>query len=87
MPGDSPGSLRWHIRFDVGLCSGHHRGGADGRSATAKSLDYYLLPRLDMSVPRLRLAEHNGVSLDAYRFETWTHCFDMAARTPVLEVA
>ena len=50
-------------------------------------LDYYLLPRLDMSVPRLRLAEHNGVSLDSYRFETLEPLFGMAARTKLLEVA
>jgi hypothetical protein len=51
------------------------------------ALDYYLLPSLDMSVPRLRLAEHNGVSLDAYRFETLEPLFAMAARTKLLEVA
>jgi hypothetical protein len=50
-------------------------------------LDYYLLPRLDMSVPRLRLAEHNGVSLDSYRLETLEPLFGMAARTKLLEVA
>jgi len=50
-------------------------------------LDYYLLPRLDMTVPRLRLAQHNGFSLDSYRFETLEPLFDMAARSPLPEAA
>src|SRR3990167_7021248 len=29
-------------------------------------LDYYLLPRLDIAVPKLRLREENAFSLDAY---------------------
>ena len=50
-------------------------------------LDYYLLPRIDMTAPRLRLAENNGVSLDAYRFETLEPLFGLAARAELLEVA
>jgi hypothetical protein len=33
-------------------------------------LDYYLLPSIDMSESKIRLAEENGVYLDAYRFDT-----------------
>ena len=40
-----------------------------------------------MTEPRLRLAEDNGVSLDAYRFESLECLFDMAARAKLLEVA
>jgi len=40
-----------------------------------------------MTLPRLRLAEHNGVSLDAYRFETLDSLYEMAARVSLLEVA
>ena len=50
-------------------------------------LDYYLLPLLDMSTARLRLAEDNGISLDAYRFESLDYFFGMAARTRLQEVA
>jgi len=50
-------------------------------------LDYYLLPRIDMTKPRLRLAENNGVSLDTYRFDTLDGFFDLAARVELLEVA
>jgi len=40
-----------------------------------------------MTAPRLRLAENNGVSLDAYRFETLEPLFGLAARAELLEVA
>lgn len=58
------GSLRWQIRFDVGLwpdITVAIRMDQPNRDA----LDYYLLPRIDMTEPRLRLAEDNGVSLDS----------------------
>ena len=51
------------------------------------ALDYYLLPRIDMTMPKIRLAEHNGVSLDSYRFESLEALFDLAARAKLLEVA
>jgi len=50
-------------------------------------LDYYLLPRIDMTSLRLRLAEHNGLSLDAYRFDSLEPLFAMAARIRLAEVA
>jgi hypothetical protein len=40
-----------------------------------------------MNMTRLRLAEHNGVSLDAYRFQTLGPLFGMAARVNLLEAA
>ena len=52
-----------------------------------EALDYYLLPRIDMRAPRLRLAEDNGVSLDAYRFDSLESLFELAARAEILEVA
>ncbi|MBZ0146108.1 MAG: recombinase family protein [Pseudorhodoplanes sp.] len=80
------GSLRWHIRFDTGL----HPDitiAVRMESSNREALDYYLLPRLDMSAPRLRLAEYNGVSLDSYRFDDLEPLFSLAARTNLLEVA
>jgi hypothetical protein len=44
-------------------------------------------PRLDMTASRLRLAEYNGVWLDAYRLEGLGPLFSLAARTNLLEVA
>jgi hypothetical protein len=40
-----------------------------------------------MTEPRVRLAEYNGVSLDAYRFDTLELFFDLAARVELMEVA
>jgi DNA invertase Pin-like site-specific DNA recombinase len=80
------GSFRWQIRFDAGLRP-------DITIAVRldplnrEALDHYLLPRIDMTAPRLRLAQDNGVSLDAYRFETLDFLFDLAARAKLLEVA
>ena len=65
----SAGSLRWKIRFDTRLWPDITIAvRMDGPNQRA--LDYYLLPRIDMTSARLRLAENNGVYLDAYRFET-----------------
>ena len=80
------GSLRWNIRFDAGLAP-------DLTIAVRMDeqnqgpLDYYFLPRLDMSLPKLRLAEHNGTSLDAYRFNSLDDLFALAARAKLQEVA
>jgi hypothetical protein len=38
-------------------------------------------------VPRLRLAEQNGISIDAYRFESLDPLYELALRTRILEVA
>jgi hypothetical protein len=80
------GSLRWQIRFDAGLWP-------DSTVAirmdqpNREPLDYYLLPRIDMTAPHLRLAEDNGVSLDAYRFDTLEAFFGLTARAEIMEVA
>jgi hypothetical protein len=40
-----------------------------------------------MAADRLQLAEENGLSLDAYRFEDLEFLFGMAARTELTEAA
>ena len=80
------GSLRWNIRFDMSLKPDITIAVRMDRP-NQRPLDYYLLPRLDMTLPRIRLGEHNGLSLDAYRFETLDPLFDMAVHVPVPEVA
>lgn len=80
------GFLRWHVRFDLGLrpdITIAVRMDSYNRSP----LDYYLLPRIDMTLPSIRLAESNGVSLDSYRFESLEGLFELAARAKLLEVA
>jgi DNA invertase Pin-like site-specific DNA recombinase len=82
----SIGSRRWKVRFDVGLwpdITVAVRMDEPNQSA----LDYYLLPRIDMTGPNVRLAEDNGVSLDAYRFESLDAFFALASRSPLQEVA
>ena len=80
------GSLRWHVRLDSGLqpdISVAVRMDASNEFA----LDYYLLPRIDVSAPRLSLARDNGIELDAYRFDTLNPFYELAARTSILKVA
>lgn len=75
----SAGSLRWKLRLDTALnpdLTVAIRMDADN----IRAHDYYLLPRLDMRDAVLRLAEYNGLSLDAYRFETLDCFYRMAAR-------
>jgi hypothetical protein len=84
-PTDS-GSFRWLIRLDATL-------GADITvavrldSENQTPLDYYLLPRIDMTLEKLRLAEDNGAGLDTYRFDTLDYFYGMARRTRAQEVA
>ncbi len=80
------GSLRWQIRFDAGLWP-DITVAIRMDQPNREPLDYYLLPRIDMTAPRLRLAEDNGVSLDAYRFDTLEEFFDLTARAEIMEVA
>jgi hypothetical protein len=82
----SAGSLRWNIRFDSSLNPDITIAVRMDRP-NRQPLDYYLLPSLDMTLPRIRLAESNGLSLDAYRFDTLDRLFDMAVHVPVPEVA
>ena len=80
------GSLRWNVRFDSGLQSDVTVVLRMDRPNRVP-LDYYILPRIDMTVARLRLAEHNGLSLDAYRFETLDPLYSMGARVKLREAA
>jgi DNA invertase Pin-like site-specific DNA recombinase len=80
------GVFRWLIRLDTGLnpdITVAVRMSADNQSP----LDYYLLPRLDMTFEKLLLAEDNAVSLDTYRFDTLDFFFGMARRARIPEAA
>ena len=73
------GSLRWKLRLDTALkpdLTVAVRMAPDNELAR----DYYLLPRLDMGDAVLRLCEHNGLSLDAYRFDDLSAFHRMATR-------
>ncbi len=80
------GSLRWRIRLDTGLVPDITLA-VRMDEINKMPYDYYLLPSIDMSSSRLQLAEQNGLSLDAYRFDTLEYFYTLAARTQVMEAA
>jgi hypothetical protein len=79
MLADRAGSLRWLIRFDLAL-SPDITVALRMDAGNTVPIDYYLLPLIDMEIERLRLAEHNGVQLDTYRFDSLDYFFGMAER-------
>jgi DNA invertase Pin-like site-specific DNA recombinase len=80
------GASRWTVRFDPGSRPDLTVAVRMEPGNTAIR-DYYLLPRIDLALPRIQLREENGVFLDAFRFDTLDYLFDMAARTPVRSAA
>jgi hypothetical protein len=80
------GHSRWAIRLDTGL---HPDLTVAVRVAEGNHdvLDYYLLPSIDITVAKLRLAHDNGVGLDAYRFDSLDYLFGMAERVHLREAA
>ncbi len=81
----SSGSLRWKVRLDTVLRP-DVTVVVRMEPGNAEPHDYYLLPLLDMHDAVLRLCEFNGLSLDAYRCETLSRFYAMAARRALMEV-
>jgi hypothetical protein len=80
------GSSRWLIRLEAGLKPDITI--AVRMDATNEGIrDYYLLPGIDMTWENLRVAEENGVYLDAYRFETLDYFLGLAERVKLQETA
>jgi hypothetical protein len=74
------GSLRWRIRLDTGLCPDLTVAvRLDGSNSCP--LDYYVFPSIDLNMPRLKLAEDNSLSLDAYRFDSLNFLYSLAGRS------
>ena len=80
------GHSRWAIRLDTGL---HPDLTVAVRLAEGNDdiLDYYLLPAIDITADKLRLADDNGIGLDAYRFASLDYLFGMAERVHLREAA
>ena len=57
------------------------------RSRNRRPLDFYLFPGIDLASARIRLAEENGLSLDAYRFETLDILYELAVPVRIRGVA
>lgn len=80
------GAFRWVIRFDQSLLPDLTVAvRMDARNEAP--LDYYLLPALDMTPGRLRLAEDNGIYLDTYRFDSLDYFVGIAEQVRIGEAA
>jgi hypothetical protein len=76
------GGHRWKVRFDTGLRPDITIVArmAAGNEAIR---DFYVLPWIGVApAPSLKLASDNGVSFDAFRFDTLAPFFDLTRRTP-----
>jgi hypothetical protein len=80
------GAYRWRLRLDTSLCPDITvvvRMDANNQAR----LDQYLLPSIDTESPRLRLAEENGLGLDAYRFDSLDFFYELARPVRIMEAA
>ncbi|HEX7759181.1 MAG TPA: recombinase family protein [Caulobacteraceae bacterium] len=75
------GAYRWRLHFDAGLAPDITIA-VRMEVGNRRALDYYLFPKLDLFAGRLKLAEENGLSIDAYRFETLKDLFALSVRIP-----
>ena len=73
------GALRWTVRFEPGRRPDLTVAVRMERDNVAIR-DYYLLPGINLAEPRLRLAEENGIFLDAFRFDDLSYLSELAAR-------
>ena len=73
------GHLRWLIRLEQQLAADITIA-VRMNPSNESALDYYLLPRIDLSTWPLRLAEFNGAALDTYRFETLDYLWFLVER-------
>jgi DNA invertase Pin-like site-specific DNA recombinase len=80
------GTARWVIRLDEGLKPDITIAVRMDETNTGIR-DYYLLPALDMTWGKLRMAEENGIYLDAYQFEALEYFYGMAARCRLEDAA
>ena len=80
------GASRWVIRLDESL-QPDITVAVRMDEANEGIQDYYILPSIDMTWENLRIAEDNGIYLDAYRFQTLDYFFHMSARTTIQQQA
>lgn len=80
------GSLRWRLRLDTGLLPDLTIA-VRMDSNNRQRLDYYVLPRIDITGSKPKLAEDNGLALDAYRFDTLEILYLLATPERITEAA
>jgi DNA invertase Pin-like site-specific DNA recombinase len=77
------GMSRWLVRLDTSLEPDLTI--AVRMNATNDGIyDYYLLPAMDMTMDKLKIAERNGVFLDAYRHDSLDYFFYMTERVKII---
>ncbi|MDE2420916.1 MAG: recombinase family protein [Gammaproteobacteria bacterium] len=74
------GRRSWKVRFDTSL-SPDITVAVRLNQTNDAALDYYLLPRLDFGQERIRLADHNSIEFESYRFSSLDYLYGMAERT------
>ena len=74
------GGARWRFRLDTPLRP-DITVALRMAPENEQPLDYYLLPRIDIAAPRLRLAQRNGIWLDTFRFDSLDPFFRISARS------
>lgn len=84
------GRRRWKVRFDTSLTP-DITVAVRLDDTNQSPLDYYLLPCLDFGRPRVQggihLADHNGLELESYRFDTLDGLYGMAERSRIRKAA
>lgn len=80
------GTLRWKLRLDSPLRP-DLTVAVRMNAQNVATKDYYVLPRLNMREAVIKLAEYNGLSLDAFRFDNLDHFFRLCVRQSFREVA
>jgi DNA invertase Pin-like site-specific DNA recombinase len=76
------GLLRWMVRFDRTLIPDITIL-VRMDPANQQPADYYLLPIMDIALPKLLLCETNGAHLDTYQFDNLDYFTTMAKRSKI----
>jgi len=80
------GKNRWKMHFDTSL-SPDITIAIRMDYENEKPLDYYILPAIDIENPDIRLADHNGIALDSYRFRKLEPFFTLTRQVSIPEAA
>lgn len=82
----SSGKQRWKVRLDTGLkpdITVAVRMNADNDAP----LDYFLLPGVELEMPRVAIGNRNAVELESFRFDDLNFFFRMSERYKLRRVA
>lgn len=77
------GRRRWHIRFDPANFAPDITIAVRLNDTNLAELDYYLLPKLDLPEPYVRVYSHRENDLDIFRFSNLDFFYGMAERISV----